>query len=419
MPEAGRPDGTARASEAAEAAARQSYGRLLAYLASRSRDIAGAEDALADAFAAALQSWPETGVPTNPEAWLLAVARRRDIDALRRRQTAERMREHMTLIADEIAADIETGDLPDDRLRLMFACAHPRIDPAVRAPLILQTVLGFDAATIASSFLASPTTMGQRLVRAKQRIGQAGIPFRIPERDELGERLDAVLSAVYAAFSEGWTDAVGTEGRRRNLATEAIWLGRLVASLMPREAEATGLLALMLFAEARRPARRGSGGHYVPLGEQDTQLWTGALIDEAETLLRYASSFGETGRYQLEAAVQSVHCARRHGVGTDWLAIRSLYDLLGRISASPVIEINRAVAIAETDGPAAGLAVLDSLSGDARLVSYQPYWAARAEMLARLGRNLEAREAYDQATGLETDEAVRVFLAGRKAQLTP
>lgn len=402
---------------AAETAARQSYGRLLAYLAARSRDIAGAEDALADAFAAALQSWPKTGVPVNPEAWLLAVARRREVDAVRRRQTAIKARDHVALIADEVAADIDTGELPDERLRLMFACAHPAIDPGVRAPLILQTVLGFDAAAIASSFLVSPAAMGQRLVRAKQRIKEAGIPFRVPERNELGERLETVLSAIYAAFSEGWTDAVGTEGRRRNLATEAIWLGRLMASLMREEPETSGLLALMLFAEARRPARRDANGAYVPLGDQDTNLWSGPQIDEAEALLRHASSFGETGRYQLEAAVQSVHCARRHGVGTDWLAIRAIYDALARISASPVVAINRAVAIAEIEGPAAGFAALKDLADDARLVAYQPYWAASAEMLARLGRKQEAAGAYDRATGLETDESVRAFLSARKAKL--
>ncbi|WP_292412276.1 DUF6596 domain-containing protein, partial [Mesorhizobium sp.] len=225
-----RPE-TARA--AAEAAARQSYGKLVAYLAARMRDVAGAEDALADAFAAALERWPKSGVPEKPEAWLLAVARRRDVDAVRRRLTGEAARGHLQLIAEEAEARMTHEDLPDERLRLMFACAHPAIEASVRAPLILQTVLGFDAATIASAFLVSPTTMGQRLVRAKSRIREAAIPFRVPERAELGERLEAVLEAIYATFAEGWSDPAGTETRRRNLATEGIWLGRLVASLIP------------------------------------------------------------------------------------------------------------------------------------------------------------------------------------------
>jgi len=402
---------------AAEAAARQSYGRLVAYLAARTRDVASAEDALADAFAEALLRWPATGVPAKPEAWLLAVARRRGIDAIRRRQTSMGTRDHLTLIEDERAAGSDGGDLPDERLRLMFACAHPAIDPAIRAPLILQTVLGFDAATIASAFLVAPATMSQRLVRAKTRIKDAGIAFRVPEQNELGDRLDAVLGAIYAAFAEGWTDAVGAEGRRRNLAGEAIWLGRLMVSLLPQEPETFGLLALMLYAEARRPARRNASGDYVPLSEQDFSLWNTAAIDEAEELLRRASVFGESGRYQLEAAVQSAHAARRHGRPVNWPAIKALYDLLAQHSASPVVAINRAVAIAEISGPAVGLTELDNIGTDKRLDTYQPYWAARAEILARLGLGSDAASAYERAIGLETDDAVRRFLAARKARL--
>lgn len=336
---------------AAETAARQSYGKLVAYLAARMRDVTGAEDALADAFAAALERWPQTGVPGKPEAWLLAVARRRRVDAVRRQLTSEASRDHLRLIAEEMAVRMADEDLPDERLRLMFACAHPAIEAGVRAPLILQTILGFDAATIASAFLVSPATMSQRLVRAKTRIREAGIPLRVPERTELGERLDAVLEAIYAAFAEGWSDPAGTETRRRNLATEGIWLGRLVASLMPDEPEALGLLALMLFAEARRAARRNAAGDYVPLAEQELALWDGALIDEAETLLRRAAAKGVVGRYQLEAAVQSAHTARRLTGRTDWVAIRHLYDALSVIAGSPVVSINRAVAIAEAEVP--------------------------------------------------------------------
>ncbi|WP_192255191.1 RNA polymerase sigma factor [Mesorhizobium silamurunense] len=409
-----RPE-TARA--AAEAAARQSYGKLVAYLAARMRDVAGAEDALADAFAAALERWPKSGVPEKPEAWLLAVARRRDVDAVRRRLTGEAARDHLQLIAEEAEARMTNEDLPDERLRLMFACAHPAIEPGVRAPLILQTVLGFDAATIASAFLVSPATMGQRLVRAKNRIRETGIPFRVPERAELGERLGAVLEAIYATFAEGWSDPAGTETRRRNLATEGIWLGRLVASLIPDEPETLGLLALMLFAEARRAARRSPEGDFVPLAEQDIALWDDTLIDEAETLLRRAAARGIIGRYQLEAAVQSAHTARRRTGRTDWSAIRQLYDALMAIAGSPVVAINRAVAIAGAEGAVEGLAALDGVGGDKRLAEYQPYWAARAELLVRLGRSAEAAEAYDQAVGLERDPALRRFLQAERGKL--
>jgi RNA polymerase sigma-70 factor (ECF subfamily) len=401
----------------AEAAARQSYGKLIAYLAARSRDVAGAEDALADAFAAALEQWPRSGVPDRPEAWLLAVARRRSVDAVRRRLTREASRDHLKLIAEEMEARMVDEDLPDERLRLMFACAHPAIEASIRAPLILQTILGFDAATIASAFLVSPAAMSQRLVRAKARIHEIGIPFRIPERAELGERLDTVLEAIYAAFAEGWSDPAGTETQRRNLATEGIWLGRLVASLMPDEPEALGLLALMLFAEARRPARRNAAGDYVPLVDQDLALWDGALIDEAEALLRHAAAMGIIGRYQLEAAVQSAHAARRLTGHTDWGAIRALYDALLSIAGSPVVAINRAVAIAEAEGAVSGLAALYVLGDDKRLDDYQPYWAARAGLLARLGNVPEATEAYDRAIGLERDPAVRRFLQGKRAAL--
>lgn len=402
---------------AAEAAARQSYGKLVAWLAARTRDVAAAEDALADAFAAALERWPQSGVPEKPEAWLLAVARRRRVDSVRRRLTREAARDHLKLIAEEMEARMTDEDLPDERLRLMFACAHPAIEAGVRAPLILQAVLGFDAATIASAFLVSPATMGQRLVRAKIRIRETGIPFRVPERAELGERLDAVLEAIYAAFAEGWSDPAGTETRARNLATEGIWLGRLVATLMPQEPEALGLLALMLFAEARRVARRSADGDFVPLAEQDCDLWDRALIDEAEALLSHAAASGAIGRYQLEAAVQSAHAARRLTGRTDWVAIRELYDALFSIGGSPVVAINRAVALAETEGAVAGLAALYVLGDDKRLNEYQPYWAARAGLLARLGQVPQASEAYDRAIGLERDPAVRRFLQGKRAML--
>jgi RNA polymerase sigma-70 factor (ECF subfamily) len=282
---------------------------------------------------------------------------------------------------------------------------------------MLQAILGFDAAAIGSAFLVAPATMGQRLVRAKARIRQTGIPFRVPEQAELRERLASVLEAIYAVFAEGWADPAGTEARRRNLAAEGIWLGGLVASLLPEEPEALGLLALMLHAEARRRARRNADGDYVPLTEQDPAAWDLALIDKAEALLFRASTMGAVGRFQLEAAVQSVHAARRITGGTDWEAIAHIYDNLLALSQSPVVAINRAIAIAEARGPAQGLAALDALSGDARLAEYQPYWAARAGLLARAGNREAAGLAYERAIGLESEPAVRRFLQRSHARL--
>ena len=402
---------------AAEAAARRSYGKLVAFLAARTRDVAGAEDALAEAFATALASWPERGVPDNPEAWLLTVARRKLIDEARQRQTGDGTAQHLVLLAELAEGDESDTAIPDDRLALMFTCAHPAIDACVRAPLMLQTILGFDAAAVASAFLVAPATMGQRLVRAKSRIRQAGIPFRVPGHADLPERLDAVLDAIYACYAEGWTDAGGTDARRRNLAEEAIWLGRLVASLLPSEPEALGLLSLMLHAQARRKARRGPQGEYVPLNDQDTSLWDASVMDEAEAVLRRAGTLGRIGRYQLEAAVQSAHVVRRRTGQADWAAIVHLYEALSAVTDSPVVSLNRAVAMAEAGQPQAGLQLLDALAQDPRLADYQPYWAARAGLLARTGASSDAIAAYERAIGLERDPAVRRFLQGERQKL--
>jgi RNA polymerase sigma-70 factor (ECF subfamily) len=405
------------ARDSAAAVARRSYGKLVAYLAARTRDVASAEDALSDAFAAALREWPSRGVPASPEAWLMLVARRKLIDAGRHRRHSDDAAGRLRLIAEELEVAAGGTAIPDNRLALMFACAHPAIDPGIRAPLILQAILGFDATTIGSAFLVSPAAMSQRLVRAKTKIRQAGIPFRLPETEDLRERLAAVLEAIYAVFAEGWSDPAGTETRRRNLAGEGIWLGRLVVSLLPDEPEALGLLALMLYAEARRGSRRDADGDYVPLAEQDRALWNAAMIDEAEELLHRASAGGTIGRYQLEAAVQSAHVVQRLTGHADWVAIEQLYDALSELTASPVVAINRAIAIAETRGAEAGLVLLDHLKGDARLTDYQPYWAARAGLLARAGDREGARLAYQRAIGLETDPAVRRFLLARSTQL--
>ena len=388
----------------AERVARESYGRLVAFLAAGARDVPAAEDALADAFAAALQSWPLHGAPTNPEGWLVVAARRRLTDGARRRRTAAEAEATLRLLAEEATGE---RPLPDRRLALMFACAHPAIEEGVRAPLMLQTILGLDAAAIASAFLVSPTAMGQRLSRAKARIRLAGVPFREPSPELWPERIGAVLDAIYAAFSHGWL-ATG-DSRGRNLAEEAIWLGRVAAALAPAEPEAGGLLALMLYAHARRDARRDGEGRFVPLSEQDTAAWDNAAIDEAESRLAAAAKLGRPGRFQLEAAIQSAHAARRRAGATDWPAIAALYDALLALTGSPVVAVNRAVAISRAHGVVEGLAALDAVAADAGLAEFQAYWAARADLEARAGL-AEARQSYARAIGLESDPAVRDFL---------
>jgi RNA polymerase sigma-70 factor, ECF subfamily len=407
------------AHRAAELAARQSYGKLVAYLAVRTGDVAAAEDALSDAFSAALATWPARGVPQSPEAWLFAAARRRMIDMARRRRTREAAADRLLMSVEAAAAGVDPADVPDRRLSLMFVCAHPAIDPGVRGPLILQTVLGLDAAAIAAAFLTTPAAMSQRLVRAKRRIHETGISFRQPDRADLPERLDAVLEAIYAAFGAGWPDPGGLDARRQGLVDEAVWLGRVVVGLLPKEPEALGLLALMLYAGARRAARRSAEGGYVPLSEQDPAVWDGAAIGEAEQLLHRAGSYRRIGRFQLEAAVQSVHAARRLSGRTDWHAILELYDGLLELTGSPVVAVNRAVAVGFTAGPAAGLAALEDLARDPCLADYQPYWAARADLLARLGRGAMADAAYARAVDLEPDPAVRRFLEWRRTGALP
>jgi len=411
-------DGDGQARSTAEAVARRSYGKLVALLAARSRDVGAAEEALSEAFASALATWPRNGCPANPEGWLLTAARRKLIDAGRHRDKGKLAAdEHAQLLDDALEESDSDQRIPDRRLALMFACAHPAIEPAVRAPLMLQLVLGLDAARIGSAFLVAPATMGQRLSRAKSKIRMAGIPFRIPGREELPERIAAVLDAVYAAFAEGWSDPGGIDAVRRDLAEEALFLGRLVAELLPDEAEVLGLYALLLHAEARRQARRNAAGQYVPLADQDPADWNTAMIEQAEALLRRASGLGSIGRYQLEAALQSAHVARRRSGWADWPAVVVLYDALLGLTGSPVVALNRALAVAEIEGAAAALELLDGLAGDSRLHEYQPYWVARAELSARTGATSEAHAAYDLAIGLERDPAVRSFLQGRKAAL--
>lgn len=407
--------GDAQARRTADAVARRSYGKLVAFLALRTRDVAAAEDALSEAFAAALEGWPRKGCPSNPEAWLLTVARRRMIDVARRRASGEAAAGQLQLLAEGLEEAAAEAGIPDRRLALMFACAHPAIEAGVRAPLMLQVVVGLDAKRIASAFLVSPAAMGKRLGRAKSKIRLAGIPFRIPEREDLSGRLDTVLDAIYAAFTEGWTDPGGTDVARRDLTEEAVFLARLVTELLPEEPEALGLLALMLHAEARRQARRTADGEYVPLAGQDPARWDSHMIVEAEALLRRASALGSIGRYQLEGALQSAHVYRVRTGHANWAEVVQLYDALLALTASPVVAINRALAIAEMHGARAALEAMPEPATDVRLAEYQPYWAARAELLVNAGAHGEARRAYEIAIGLERDPAVRRFLQRRRS----
>jgi predicted RNA polymerase sigma factor len=395
-----------------ERVARESYGRLVAYLSSHTRDVASAEDALGNALVAALTAWPRDGVPQNPEAWLLTAARRSFIDLVRHRRVAEASEPTLQLLREEREMTV-SAEFPDERLKLLFVCAHPAIDPALHTPLMLQTVLGLDAARIAHAFLVSPTTMGQRLVRAKTKIRNGGIQFEVPQERELPKRLDAVLEAIYAAFGIGWDDMAGVDQSGRDLAEEAIWLARVLLQLMPREAEVRGLLALMLHCEARRPARRGPDGRYVPLSDQDPKQWSKPLIDEAERYLGEAASRGGTGRFQLEAAIQSVHAERMRGGQTEWKAIMLFYEQLVRISPALGTRTGYAAAVGEANGPESGLMVLDGIDPDA-VSAYQPYWAVRAHLLQRLGKTSEASDAFDRAIGLAEDSAVRQFLLQRR-----
>lgn len=406
------------ASETAERVARESYGRLLALLSSRTRDVAAAEDALADAFAAALRAWPRAGVPQNPEAWLFAAARRKLIDVARRDKTAAEGEAQLALNMDEIESEMANVDMPDRRLALMFACTHPAIPEAERTPLMLQTVLGFSAERIAAAFLIDPAAMSQRLVRAKKKIKDAGASFDIPEKETWGSRFDAVLGAIYAAYTIGWSDPLGVDASRRGLAEEAIWLARVLISLLPDEPEPRGLLALMLHLEARKPARRGADGAYVPLDEQDTSLWRKDLWLDAERLLHGASRMRRPGRYQLEAAIQSAHAARAWRGDADWAAIVLLYEALAALTASPVARLNHAAALSRRDGAEAGLAAVETARQRFPvLTEYQPYWALVADLNAKLGRAEAARVAYDEAIARERDAAVVQFLERRRAAL--
>lgn len=397
----------------AEETARSSYGRLIAFLAARTRNIAAAEDALADAFAAALESWPRTGPPASPEAWLLTAARRRLIDAGRRDRTREAAAPTIALAFEEAEAMTQEDRFVDERLKLLFICAHPAIDPSIRTPLMLQTVLGLTADRIASAFLVAPAAMGQRLVRAKTKIAAARIPFDPPPPEDLPARAEAVLDAIYAAFAAGVDASPGFSGDDASLAGEARYLAGLTARLLPEIAEAHGLNALVLHVAARRRARR-DGDRYVPLADQDISLWDRSMIDAAETALERAARLGATGRFQIEAAIQSAHVAERLGGVSAQEAILRFYDRLVAIAPSIGAEIGRAAALLRAGRPEAAIAALDAIDA-ARIIAHQPYWATRAHALAALG-DPGAEAAFERAIGLAADPAVRRFLAAARAE---
>jgi RNA polymerase sigma-70 factor, ECF subfamily len=407
------------ARRAAERSARQSYGKLVAYLASRSRDVPAAEDALCEALATALRIWPERGVPDNPDAWLLVAARRNLSRETRHRNVGLASQSKILVAMEEVEQrinDVASEDaFPDDRLKLLFACTHPAIDPAMHAPLMLQVVLGVEARNIAATFLVSTETMAQRLVRAKNKIRDAGIPFAVPEWFKLSERLSGVLPAIYAAYGLGWDSLDDDGGRSSDLTEEAIWLACALLSIMPGEPEVLGLLSLMLYCEARRNARRDASGSYVPLEQQDVSRWNEAMNREADELLEHAGTLGRFGPFQCQAAIQSVHAARRMTAETDWAALETLYAALIVMRPTAGALVSRAAIIGRTRGAEAGLASLD-LMDDAQISSYQPYWAVRAHLLNESGARQNAIAGYDVAIGLSASPALRQFLMLRRGE---